>query len=343
MRRSLLALALSLSLLAAFLLALGPDRVGAVLATTNPWVFALGLLAMLATLLCWSEGLRPLLVDAGGEVASRRLFLAYSTAMLGRQLLPMGAIGGPALTAYTVDRESALSYNETLAVVTVAEFLSTIASLLLIVAGVPYLLFVAPVAVEIRLLAVGIAGFVLLLAALSLVFWYRRGAVERVVSGALALLQRTLGKLSDRLDAALDPHRAGAGLDRYYTTVDTLAGNRRTLVRSFALHQVGWVCSTLPLYTAALAVGVDLPIALALFLVPVSDFAGVLPLPGGLGGVEIVLAGLLAAVLGIDLALATAVALLYRLCSYWFLILVGAVTGALTATTLTDLADEVRE
>jgi hypothetical protein len=65
--------------------------------------------------------------------------------------------------------------------------------------------------------------------------------------------------------------------------------------------------------------------------------------PAHNGGVEIVLAGLLAAFLGIDLALATAVTLLYRLCSYWFLILVGTVTGALTATSLTDLAVEVRE
>jgi uncharacterized protein (TIRG00374 family) len=79
----------------------------------------------------------------------------------------------------------------------------------------------------------------------------------------------------------------------------------------------------LPLYTSGLALGVDIPLALVVLLVLLGHLVAALPLPGGLGGVEIVLAGLLTALVGVEAAVAAGVVLLYRLASYWFLILVG--------------------
>lgn len=338
MRRVLLAFGLSLLLLAGFVAIIGPGTLAGVLATTDPWLFAVGFGAMLVTLLFWSEGLRPLLRDAGGGVASPKpIFLAYSAAMLGRQLVPMGAVTAPAMTAYTVDREVSLSYTGTLAVVTVAEFVSTVASLLLMAFCLPFLLVSGPPVSQTRLLVGTLVGFVTVFALLALAFWYRRRTVGRVLRGTSVLLQRTVGKLSGRLHDSLAPARAGRGLDRFYETVDVLAGNRRTLVLSLGLHQIGWLCSAIPLYTSGLALGVDLPIPLVVLLVPLSHLVAVLPLPGGLGGIEIVLTGLLAALVGIELPLAAAIVLLYRICSYWFLLLVGAVAAVYSTTPWTGL------
>lgn len=339
MRRSLLAFAASLLLLVAFLVLLGPVELAAELAATDPLLFGAGLVAMLATLVCWSEGLRPLLADAGATVPPRRLFVAYCTAMLGRQLVPMGAVGGPALTAYTVDREASLSYNGTLAVVTVAEFISVVASLALAAVAVPVLLVGAPTLAQLRvaLLAVGLAAAAV--AAAAVAFWYRRRTVERTVRGTARILQRTVGVLSGRLRAWLAPARAGAGLAHFYDTVDALAAHPATLSRSFGLHLAGWIFSAVPLYTSALALDVRVSFALAFLLVPAGDLVTVLPLPGGLGGTEIALAALLAAVAGLALPRAAAVVLLYRLCSYWFLILVGGVASLFAAARVADHVD----
>ena len=339
MRRSLLAFAVSLLVLAAFLLVLGPVELAAELAATDPLLFGAGLLAMLAALACWSEGLRPLLSDAGAPVSPRRTFVAYCTAMLGRQLVPMGALGGPALTAFTIDRETPLSYDGTLAVVTVAEFLSVVASLALTAAAIPVLLVGAPTLAQLRpvLLAVGL--FVVVLLAATLAFWFRRRAVERALRWTVAFLRRTLGALSGRLREWLAPEGAVSALGRFYETVDGLAASPGSLSRSFGLHLAGWVFAALPLYTSALALDVRISFALALVLVPAGDLVAVLPLPGGLGGTEIALAGLLAALAGLPLPRATAVVLLYRLCSYWFLILVGGVASLFAAARVADHVD----
>jgi len=78
---------------------------------------------------------------------------------------------------------------------------------------------------------------------------------------------------------------------------------------------------------------------LVVFLVPASHLVAVLPLPGGLGGVELVLAGVLAVVLGIDVILAATVTLLYRLWAYWFVLLAGAVASLYAATPVRSLVD----
>lgn len=338
MRRSLVAFGVSVLLLLVALLALDPAALVGELAGADPRVFALGLLAIILALVCWSEGFRVLLVASGGPVSSRRAFLAYGTAMFGKQVLPMGHAGGPALMAYTFDREAALGYDRTLAVVTVAEFLNLAASVALAVLGVAYLLLFAPAVPEVRVLQVGVLAFAAAIVLLASLFWYRRGTVERGVVAAAGLLRSTLGGLSGRLEAALTPERVGAGLDRYYGTVATVAADRRAVLVAYLLMQAGWILFTVPLYTGALAVGIRLPVALVLFLVPASGIATVVPLPGALGGFEIVLGAMLVALTGLELASVAAVVVLYRLCSYWFMVLVGGASSAYSATTVRELA-----
>ena len=326
-------------LLGLFLVAVGPGTLGEHLAGVDLLVFSLGLPAMAVTLVAWSEGLRRLLADAGGQVSAWRTAVAYTAAMLGRNLIPMGALGSPAITAYAVDREVSLSYNETLAVVTVAEFLSTVASLLLAAVGIPYLLLVSPAVGQLRLFALAVAGFGAVLVGAAVAFWYRRRTIERAVLGVAHLLGLTVGRVGGRLHAALAPDQVGDRLDRFYAVVETVAANRRTVALSFGLHLLGWVASAVPLYTSALAVDVLVPLALVFFLVPASHLVAVLPLPGGLGGVELVLAGVLVVVLGIDVALAATVALLYRLWAYWFVVLAGAVASLYAAASVRSAVD----
>lgn len=340
MKRTLAAFGVSLALLAGFVVALDPVRLLVHLERTTPWLFALGLVAVLAALVCWSLAMRELLAAAGDRVSVWRAFVAYGTSMFGKQVLPMGHVGGPALVAYTFDRETTLDYNGTLAVVTVAEFLNLAASLVLAVAGVCYLALFAPPTPVLRALGVGVGAVAAVVVGLVVAFRYRRGAVSLVVAGCAGLLRATLGRLSSRVAARVAPERVRAGLDRYYGRIDALATDRRALLAAFALTQVGWLCFAAPLYTGALALGVNVPLALVLFVVPASGLATIIPLPGGLGGIELVLAGVLVALAGVDVAAAAAVVVLYRLCSYWFLVLVGGVSTVFSATTVRELAAE---
>lgn len=335
--RTLLAFGAAVFVLLLLLWAIGTDPLVRELATADLRIFALGPLAVLLALGCRIEALRRLLAASGTSIPLRRAFFAYGTGAFGRQVLPFGTVGGPAIMAYTLDRETGLGYDRTLAVVTVNQFLTQIASLVLALVGVAYLLAFAPHVPGLGLLRIGVPVVAVGLLASAAAFWTRRDAVAVVVRGVARLLQRTVGRLSARLEAALAPGRVGAELDRYYGTIDAVAGERRSILAAAGLVQVGWLLSAVPLYTGALALGVRLPVALVLFVAPVSGLAALVPLPGGLGGFEAVLAGILVVLTGLELASVAAIVVLYRLCSYWFVLLVGSVAVAYGATTVREL------
>ncbi|QLD89933.1 flippase-like domain-containing protein [Natronomonas salina] len=153
------------------------------------------------------------------------------------------------------------------------------------------------------------------------------------VHGLARLLAATVGRVSGRVQRVSDAASIDAALERYYRTLDGVAGDRRALAAAVGFTLLGWVCFSLPLYTTARAVGVDLPLFLAFFLVPASGLTTAFPLPGGLGGYEIALAGAMVFLVSADPGAAAAAVLLYRLWSYWLLLLVGGVAAAFAATT----------
>jgi uncharacterized protein (TIRG00374 family) len=88
------------------------------------------------------------------------------------------------------------------------------------------------------------------------------------------------------------------------------------------------LCYVLCLWAAAAALGVHLSVVAALLVLTLGVGAGsATPTPGGLGGYE---AGLVAGLIayGADSSAALAVALLFRLISYWLTLAAGAVAFA---------------
>lgn len=343
MDRSLLAFGASALLLVGFVVLLGPVALARQLTRTDPVIFGMGLVLVVLSLVCWSEALRPLLADASGPVSARRTFVAYAASMAGRQLVPAGAVTGPALTAFALDRESRLTYDETLAVVTVVEFLSTVASLGLAGMGVAVVAATGTVATPLRLLSAVLLGFAGLFLALGVVVWYRRRTVEWLVVGALRLVRATVGVRWPRLTRAVEPSRGAAHLQRFYGAIDAVAAHPRSLAVSFGYLLVGWLCMAIPLYTSALALDVSVSLALVAFVVPASLLVDVLPLPGGLGGIELALAGLLTTLAGVSAAAAGAVVVLYRLCSYWFLLVLGPLVAISGSVSVSELVAETRD
>lgn len=338
MRQYLVSFGAAVSLLGAFLLALGPARLARQLAGADISIFALGLISVLVALGCWGEASRRLFVAFDTPLSRRRALVAYGTGAFGKQVLPMGHAGGPAVMAYAFDREVDLGYSRSLAIIVVAEFLSVVASLLLGFVGIVILLLFSSSETDLRLLGVGLALVGVALVALGVIVWYRRRHVELAVVGISRLLLLVVGRIRPALAEGLRPERVEADVRRYYETFDTVVGDRRAVLYAFVLSQLGWVFFALPLYTGALALGVRLPLALALFLVPAAGLATVFPLPGGLGGLEVALAGLLAVLAAIDLTTAGAVVILFRLCTFWFFVLVCGLAVSTAAVGVRELS-----
>jgi uncharacterized membrane protein YbhN (UPF0104 family) len=95
------------------------------------------------------------------------------------------------------------------------------------------------------------------------------------------------------------------------------------LVPILLLSVIGWLAEAAELWWLMHALGADISPGAALFVFGFATFAGVLTmLPGGLGGVEAGIVGLLA-LLGVDLPTAIVAAVVLRATTLWFAVLIG--------------------
>jgi len=340
MRRTILGFGVALLAVGAFLSLLDPAAMWSVIRRTDPLAVAVGLLAVVLAVACWAESMRRVLLATGGHLSPRQGFAAYASGMFAKQVLPMGNAGGPAIMAYAIDRESDLDFERSLAVVTVGDFLGLCASLLLALVGIAYVVLTVPPTRLVQAALVGVALFGVVLVSVAVLLVFRRRTLRYLVLGVARILRDTVGRLSDRLAAALTREAVDASTRRYFETFDAAAGDRRSMAVAATLALCGWTLFAVPLYTSAAAVGAPMAFGLVLFVVPVGGLATVIPLPGGLGGVEFAVAGMVLALTTADTAVVGAMVLLYRLCVYWFVVLLGGVGLAMTAASVRSVAAE---
>ena len=295
LRRSLVALAtVAVAVAAAIAVVPGVGELRRLFAGTRPGWIALGAALEFASALAY-------------VVAFRRVFCAemswstsYKIAMaeLGAgALLPVGGAGGLALGAWAL-RRGGMPAGE-IGRKTVAFFLVTSAPSvgLLIVLGVALGVGavpgeVGPVAalVPVAIAVAAVAGTLLLgRASARRVESYSRGALGRVV----AVLRATASGVDD--------------------SVRLLRSRDAALIAGI----VGYLLfDILVLWTAFKALGLGPPIAVIGIAFLIGQLGSLVPLPGGVGGVE---GGLIGALLiyGVDAAPATAAVLLYRVIQLW--------------------------
>lgn len=288
-----------------------------VLSRADPELVALAGVAAILAFVAWSESLRLLFRASGADLSVWDCLGSYGSATFVRLTVPVGQSLGPAVFVYLVGRHTDRSYSADLAPTSVGEATNYVLSALLAIAGGLIVFGTSAPVRQIRVLQLSLAIVLVAATLVGVVLWFRRDSIRGWVLGVAALTRATLGRLSGRVRRALAPERVDTSVSHYYRATADLADDPLLLGRAVAISTVGWVLSALPLVFAADAVGVELSIALALFVIPPIGLLGFLPLPGALGGVEVALTVLLVHLAGIGFAAATAIVLLYRLCTYW--------------------------
>jgi uncharacterized protein (TIRG00374 family) len=309
MRRRPLAALLAVALLAAFVLVLGPERVARDLSRADPRLVALACLSTLGSLLCWSEAQRRLHGAAGATTGPGAFGVAYATGVFLKLTLPGGRAGGPAVMAYALGRETRLGFERDLTAVLAGKFVGFLGCVPPALAGLLFVTLPFPVG---RALLPATAGLTAVVGVTAVVLVRRPGTVRAVVHRLAGLGRATVGRLSERAATRLSHSRVDAACDRAGHTLAAIRGDRRALASAFVLTALGWCLAAGPLYFAFAALEVPVPLALALFVVPAGTVANGVPLPGGIGGVEFALTGLLVAVTGLPVATVGAAVLLYR-------------------------------
>lgn len=302
----------------------GYGRLVATVATLEPLPFALGFVAAAAGMGCRFLALAALL-----DVRPRgNALVAYLRGFYGQQLLPAGNVAGPVLIAYSMETATGISTDRALPGAVIAQgatFLgSTTAALagtlVLVARGQRALLPVASVLATVSILWLGV--LVALIAGVNL------GRVAHAVGGAV---RRTLGRVSTRVADRTDPAAIEATVAEFDEARRLIRNDPGRVVLAFGWVLVAWLLFSLTAVTSGIALGAPIPLAVALVAVPVSDLLNVIPVPGGVGGVEAAMAGLFVAIGGVDAAAGIVAAFCVRLCTYWFVLLIGGVATTLAA------------
>lgn len=323
------------------------EQLLAAMRDVDPWLFSLGFVSTVLSYLFRGYVWIRLLRLAGVGVARIRVWALFLVALFVRYLTPYGQVTTEPLVAYVVSSDGGIPFEDGLAGVVVADYLNYVPYYTVGTLGLLVFLFggtAAPagvvvssgdVTLDLVSYLLGITVLIGCLLGLTAVVLYRRTLVGRAVHGLAYAGRHTIGRLSTRLGTAFEKDAVATRLDGFYQTVDLIRANPRdVLIAALAAH-VGMIFLMLPVYTTAYAAGDPVSFAVVAVAVMVSKVGALFPGPGGLGGIEAVIAGALVVLTDLPLATALAITLLYRLCTYWFTIAVGGTTALLYSIRVT--------
>jgi uncharacterized protein (TIRG00374 family) len=243
-------------------------------------------------------------------------------------LFPTGGAGGLALGAWAL-RRGGMAVEE-IARRTVAFFLLT---------SVPNVLAVFVIGIA---LAVGLVPGESNLALTAL----------PAVAAALAIAATLLaGRLAARLQRRLEADKGGAGSRTVrfaWGTARAVAAGVDEAVRLLREGNVVLIAGlaaylafdVMILWAGFRAFGVTVPLAIVWMAYLIGELGGLIPLPGGIGGVDLGLVGMFV-LYGVRLAPAAAAVLAYRAIALWVPAVIGSVAFVILRRTLRDEAEKI--
>jgi hypothetical protein len=290
------------------------------LGSADPAWFAAAVASSLVGLAVWSKAWDEILALVEADIPFPKLMVTYFAATFADYVTPLGKAGGGPFIAYVLSTDERVNYEESLASVTTADLLNLLPFFGFAAVGFVGLLVRGGLPSKANTLVFGLAALAVAVPTGGYVGWRYRGTVTRTLGSVL-------DPIAERLPF-IDPASVRETIRGFFTEVERIRRHPRMLAHTLVFSVTGWVFFAAPLYFAGRTLGVPLDPLVVVFIVPASTLAGLVPTPGGLGGVELAIAGLLVAFAPIDAGMAASIALVYRIASYWIILAVGG-TAAL--------------
>jgi uncharacterized protein (TIRG00374 family) len=289
------------------------------------------LAAGLVWLVAWALALATVLSALDAPISAPRAVAVYAGVLFSNNVTPFGQAGGEPISALLISESADTPYENALAAIASADSINFVPSTALALIGVTYYSVAAAAGDELRLATAAVVVLAVGIPVAGYLGWRNRKRVEAGIARTLTPVARAIGKRVPRLSA---PTRQAIEnrVDGFFRSLEDVAGDRQSLAVAIGLSTLGWVAQATALWFALSAIGATAPYVAVLVAVPVGAIASITPLPGGLGGVEAALIGLLVPLAGVSAATAAAAVALHRGAVYWLPTFIGGgVAAALAA------------
>ncbi|PSP89567.1 TIGR00374 family protein [Halobacteriales archaeon QS_4_69_34] len=330
LRATLVGFAGAVLVLAALLGFVGVGKVVGSLSQAALPGLALVLVVATAWLSAWGLSLRTVLSVLGAPVTAPVAVLVFASAIFANNVTPFGQAGGEPVSALFVSQAADTEYETGLAAIASVDALNFVPSIALALVGLGYFATQITFGRNLALAAAVVGGLAVAIPIAAYVGWQRRYRVEEITVSALTPAVQGLG----RAIPGREPPPATALQERvesFFRAVERVAASPHGLATALGFSAVGWISLSSSLWLSLFALGYSVTPAAVLVAVPAGAVAGVAPLPGGLGGVEAVLAALLVPTAGVAPATAVAAVALHRAATYWLPTVVGGGVAAALA------------
>lgn len=293
------------------------------LSVADPPIVAAVFAAAAVWLSAWALGLRVVLGSLGADVSRLQALVIYTGAMFANNVTPFGQAGGEPVSALLISETTGTEYETGLAAIASADALNFVPSTAFAFLGVSYFSVVVAVGGRLLLVTVAVVGLVVLLPVIAYVVWTNRDRLEAAVARVLTPLARTIGRHVPRLEPPT-VEAVERRIDGFFREIEVVATDRRALLTALGFSALGWFAQATALWLSLHAVDFPASFPAVLVAVPLGAVASVTPLPGGLGGIETALVGLLVLLTPVSPATAAAAVVIHRSAIYWLPTLAGA-------------------
>lgn len=277
----------------------------------------------------WGFGIRATLGAVETPTSAWTGVLLSAGAGFANNITPFGHAGGEPLTGLLIVERTTASYERGLAAMATVDTINVIPSVGFGLLGLAWIALAGPLGDQLFIAAVVTVVATVVGSMVGVVGWRRRNGLAPRLAVGLAVVFRPIGDVIPRLTP---PSRTAvvSRVEGFVADIEAIAGQPRTLAVVVAYSALGWLCQIAALWVAFGAIGAPISVAAASVAVPLGSVAAALPLPGGAGGIESVLVGLLVATPLTALAPASVVAgvVLFRGVAFWLPTATGGVVFA---------------
>ncbi len=320
-RTTLLGFGGGLLLLGLLLSILGVDRTLDALGRADPTILVVLPLVFCVWLTAWGLLLRVVIGAVDGGIPVRTAVLVYAGALFANNVTPFGQAGGEPVSAFLVAEAVDAEYETGLAAIASADAIHFVPSLSFATIGLGWLAVTAALTTQLRAAAVVVGGLaVIIVAGIGIGLRYQTH-VERVIVRLLWPIGRTICQLIPQRSvptrSAIE-NRVGG----FFSAVSRVGSDRDRLLLALGWSALGWIALAASLWLSLLSLGTAVAFTIPLLVVPLGSIASVTPLPGGIGGIESVLAALLVS-LGVAPPVAGAAVIIHRTVTYLLPTLLG--------------------
>ncbi len=263
-------------------------------------------------------------------ISSRKLFKFYTIGAFINNITPTFGTGGEPVKAMLLGEETGISQAECFASVVSQRLLNMLPFLIIGGLGVGFL-FSKPGIIlgtwEILALALSI-GFAFGIFGLIIYFYIRKDKLSSFVHSSIRFFTPFIGLVKKGFNEDTYAKAVEKSINSFHGGLRSIGHNRYGLVKATLFSFLGWIFDIMAIYTVFLSLGADAYIHVSILIIAytISMVSSWIPffLPGGLGIVEGTMA-LLFIFGGVPVGIAMLATLLYRLASYWFNTILGAV------------------